>query len=156
MKFNNLLLVPFFAVIACSPSDSELPEYQPKNQELYEAILAMDKAYFDAYNTCDMETQASIMADDIEFFHDQGGLVTDKEELLKSIEVNICGKVTRELVDGTLEVYEIANYGAVAIGYHKFFNKEEPDAPSIPSKFIGVWRNNEGAWQMTKVVSLHN
>ena len=64
--------------------------------------------------------------------------------------------MTRELVEGTVEVYPINDYGAVQIGYHKFFNNQEPDAKSIPSKFIAVWRNNDGNWKMTKVISLHN
>jgi hypothetical protein len=64
--------------------------------------------------------------------------------------------VTRELVEGTVEVYPIHDFGAVQIGYHKFFNDQEPDAESVPSKFIAVWRNNDGNWKMTKVISLHN
>ena len=123
--------------------------------KLYE-IMEMDKRFFHAYNNCDLETQASIYSDSIEFFHDKGGLMTSKELIIEATKKNICGKVTRELIDGTVEVYPINDYGAVQIGYHKFFNNQEPDAESIPSKFIAVWRNNDGNWKMTKVISLHN
>mgnify|MGYP001086782113 CR=1 FL=1 len=75
--------------------------------ELYTAILALDSAYFMAYNTCDMETQAKLLADDIEFYNDMGGLSTSKEEILKGISQNICGKVTRTIVEGSLEVSPI-------------------------------------------------
>ncbi|NNK17797.1 MAG: nuclear transport factor 2 family protein, partial [Maribacter sp.] len=95
----------------------------------------MDSTYFTAYNTCDLKTQAEIIAEDVEFYHDQGGLSTSKKELLESIEKNICGKVTRELIEGSLEVHEIKGYGAVAMGLHKFHNNQEPDAISKPSKF---------------------
>jgi hypothetical protein len=45
-----------------------------------------------------VELQADFYADDIEFYHDQGGLTTSKKEILESIRRNICGKVTRVLV----------------------------------------------------------
>ena len=117
--------------------------------------MALDKEFFDAYNTCDLDKQAAIYADDIEFFHDKGGLMTSKSELLQGTKENVCGKVTRELVDGTIEVYPINNYGAVEIGFHTFHNSEEPDAESIPSKFIVIWHQENGNWRMAKIISLH-
>ncbi len=134
---------------------SEIPDYQPVDQALHDEICALDKQFFNAYNNCDMETQANMMAEDIEFFHDQGGLNTSKKEIIESTEKNICGKVIRTLIEGSIEVYSIKNYGAVEIGYHKFFNNQEPDAPSVPSKFIVVWRKEEDTWKMAKVISLH-
>ena len=127
----------------------------PEGSELYETILAMDTAYFAAYNTCDMKTQAMILAEDLEFYHDKGGLSTSKEEILESIEKNICGKVTRELVEDSFEVHEIKGFGAIAMGLHKFYNNQEPDAISKPSKFIGIWTQNNNKWQMTRIISLH-
>ncbi|AUC86671.1 DUF4440 domain-containing protein [Polaribacter sp. ALD11] len=115
----------------------------------------MDSIYFTAYNTCDLKTQASLYDDDLEFFHDKGGLSTDKKELLKSLKENICNKVTRTLIKGSVEVYPINNYGAIQIGYHKFYNKQEPNAIAIPSKFIVVWKKENENWKMTKVISLH-
>ena len=130
--------------------------YVPINQEIYDTIVALDKAYFDAYNSCDMETQAALYDDDLEFFHDKGGLSTSKPELLMALKNNICNKVTRTLLEGSIEVYPINNYGAIEIGYHKFYNNEEPDAISKPSKFIVIWKNKNNSWKITKVISLHN
>ena len=135
---------------------SSIMNYTPVDQKLYDEILGMDEKFFNAYNNCDLETQASIYSDSIEFFHDKGGLMTSKEQIIEGTKNNICGKVTRELVEGSVEVYPINNYGAVQTGYHKFFNNQEPDAKSIPSKFIVIWQNNKGNWKMTKVISLHN
>ena len=126
-----------------------------KDSELYKTLKVMDDTYFTAYNNCDMNTQATILAEDLEFYHDQGGLSTSKKEILESIEKNICGKVTRELVAGSFEVHEIKGYGAVAMGLHKFHNNQEPDAISKPSKFIGIWTQQNGNWQMTRIISLH-
>jgi ketosteroid isomerase-like protein len=130
-------------------------KYVPIDHDVYDIIVAKDKEYFDAYNTCDMNKQASLFSEDLEFFHDKGGLSTSKQEILSSIEKNICHKVTRTLIDGSIEVYPIHNYGAIEIGYHKFYNNQEPNARSKPSKFIMVWKNEGGKWLIAKVISLH-
>ncbi|MBT8183511.1 MAG: nuclear transport factor 2 family protein [Eudoraea sp.] len=116
----------------------------------------MDSIYFTAYNSCDMATQEELFADDLEFYHDIGGLSTSKQDILNSIEENICGKVTRELVEGSIEVYPIHAFGAVEIGMHKFYNNQEPDAISIPSKFITIWKQQGDNWRISRVISLHN
>lgn len=136
-------------------TDSIIPKYVVEDQVLYRDILAMDKTFFSAYNSCDMDTQSAIYAEDIEFFHDKGGLMTSKSDILDATKRNICGKVTRQLIEGSVEVYPIANYGAVQIGFHKFYNNQEPDAPSVPSKFIMMWHKVDENWQISKVISLH-
>jgi hypothetical protein len=130
-------------------------KYVPIDKKVYDIVVAKDKEYFDAYNSCDMKKQASLYSEDLEFFHDTGGLSTSKQEVLTSIEKNICGKVTRTLIEGSIEVYPIKDYGAIEIGYHKFYNNREPDAISRPSKFIMVWKNEGENWYISKVISLH-
>ncbi len=149
--FIIALLMSFFS----SAQVNEIQKYKPSDIKLHNEIVKMDAKYFNAYNTCDMQTQADLYDENIEFFHDKGGLATDKKELLKALKENICNKVTRTLIKGSIEVYPIKDYGAIEIGYHKFFNKEEPNAKSIPSKFIVVWKKNKNDWKITKVISLH-
>lgn len=127
-----------------------------EDSELYSTIVKMDSIYFTAYNNCDMATQSALFAEDLEFYHDKGGLATSKQDILKSIENNICGKVKRELVKGSIEVYPIKGFGAVEIGMHKFYNNQEPDAISLPSKFITIWKQEGETWKMSRVISLHN
>ena len=129
--------------------------YTPKSQQLYNAIVHMDSVYFTAYNTCDMATQASLYADSIEFYHDGGGLQTSKKALLAAIKENICGKVTRVLVKGSIEVYGIPGYGAIEIGLHRFINHQESETPSKPGRFVMFWRYRDGKWQITRVASMH-
>ncbi|MHC9090099.1 nuclear transport factor 2 family protein [Tenacibaculum sp. IMCC1] len=133
----------------------EIPNYKPVDIYLHNQIVKMDSIFFNAYNTCDMKTQAGILSDDIEFFHDKGGLSTSKNEIIAATKKNICGKVTRTLIKDSIEVYPINKYGAVQIGYHKFFNNREPNAKSIPSKFIAIWKKEHEKWLMTKIISLH-
>jgi hypothetical protein len=115
----------------------------------------MDHQFFNAYNNCDLKTQSDLISENVEFFHDKAGLSTSKKEIIEAIKNNICGKVTRELVKGSIEVYPIKNYGAVEIGFHKFYNNQEPNAISKASKFISVWKKENENWQMTKIISLH-
>jgi hypothetical protein len=40
--------------------------------ELDKAIATLDTALFDAYNHCDMDKFASLLSENVEFYHDQG------------------------------------------------------------------------------------
>jgi hypothetical protein len=149
------LLIIIVASVTASAQSQEAYIYKPSSMELYNTIVHMDSVYFNAYNTCDMDMQAAIYADSIEFYHDKGGLMTSKQALLDAIKKNICGKVTRVLVKGSIEVYPIAGFGAVEIGLHRFVNHAESESPSKPDKFIVIWRLKNNKWQITRVVSLH-
>jgi hypothetical protein len=155
MKSNFFYILFLLTFTFSAAAQNTIPPYQPVDQELQMSIENMDRDFFEAYNSCDMEKQKEIYADDIEFFHDKSGLSTSKSDILAATENNICGKVTRTLVEGSIEVYPIHDYGAIEIGYHKFFNNQEPDAISNPSKFIILWKNEAGNWRITKVISLH-
>ena len=150
-----IAMLTFLFSLATNAQIDEIPKYKPVDIELHNEIVKMDSEYFTAYNNCDMKTQATIYDTDIEFFHDKGGFSNSKEDLLKALKENICGKVTRTLIKGSIEVYPIHNYGAIEIGYHKFFNNKEPNAKSIPSKFIITWKKKGAEWKITKVISLH-
>jgi hypothetical protein len=160
LKILSVMLICVLLTSSCDKGkhvdQDETPSYIPKDPELYKSIVAMDTEFFEAYNLCDLEKQAAIYSEEIEFYHDRGGLSESKEDILNSTRDNICGKVTRTLVAESIEVYPINEYGAIQIGWHKFYNKEEPDAVSIPSKFIIFWKNENTKWRITKVVSLHN
>jgi ketosteroid isomerase-like protein len=159
LPYFLILLFTITATI-CSAQKNTAKEpayiYIPDDLELYKTIVAMDSTFFQAYNTCDLDKQAAIYSDNIEFYHDQGGLMTVKKEILDGTEKYICGKVTRELVKGSLEIYPIKDFGAVEIGLHKFHNNTEKEGTtSHASKFIIFWKNDNDNWTITKVVSLH-
>jgi len=121
---------------------------------LFRTIQSLDTQLFDAYNHCDLEKFGSLLADDLEFYHDKSGLSRGREALVEGVKNNICGKVTRELVPGTLEVYPIANYGAVESGIHRFHHPGRENSESVgESKFIHLWQNKDGAWKVTRVIS---
>lgn len=151
MKPRHIALLLAILVGAIAESLAQASE----DSAIYKKIASLDAAYFTAYNTCDLDTQARLLDDQLEFYHDQGGLSTSKAEILEALRVNICGKVTRSLVEGSLEVHEINGFGAVALGLHQFHNREEPGAESKPSRFVTVWKQNGEAWTMYRIISLH-
>lgn len=134
-----------------------LPKPYPGGMKaLYDTIVRLDSILFTAYNTCDLVTYANLFSEDLEFYHDQGGLMTDKTASIEAFRKNVCGKVRRELLKGSIEVSPIANYGAVAIGMHRFFNNQEkPPAEHRYARFVIIWKREKTEWKVTRVISLH-
>jgi hypothetical protein len=131
--------------------------YQPDDPELYARIVKLDSLFFAAYNTCsvNLDKYASFFSENIEFYHDHGGLMTSKQDIVAATQRNVCGKVTRELVKGSIEVYPIKDFGAIEIGLHKFHNRMDPDAPSKAGRFMIIWEEKDNVWKIKRVVSLH-
>lgn len=122
--------------------------------ELEKTITALDAAVFDAYNRCELEKFANLFVEDVEFYHDQGGVTLGRAALTDSVKRNICGKVTRELVPGTLQVYPMKGFGAVELGVHRFHHPGHEDTEAVgEGRFIHLWQYKGGAWRITRVVS---
>jgi hypothetical protein len=145
-------------VLSCSTTKPQwqlqVPTYIPESKELYATIIHMDSVWQDSYNTCKLEVQNLLISDSLEFYHDRNGVMTSKTALITALKNNICGKVTRELLEGSIEVYPINNYGAVEMGYHRFHNKAEKTMSNY-ARFVHIWRNENGQWKITRIVSLH-
>lgn len=147
-----LLLLPLLALVIVR-ADAQSRVGEP-GDELLRTIASLDAEVFDAYNRCDLEKFGSFFTDDLEFYHDQGGLMRSRQSVVEAVKNNICGKVTRELVPGTLEVYPMKGYGAVEIGVHRFHHPgRESTEPVGEAKFIHLWQNQDGAWKITRVIS---
>jgi hypothetical protein len=125
----------------------------PPESELYKQVAALDAAVFDAYNKCELEKLGPLFAEDLEFYHDQAGPSRGRQSLLDAVKANICGKVRRELVPGTLEVHEMKGYGAMEIGVHRFHQPAVRAEAVGEARFIQLWQNKSGVWQLTRVIS---
>ena len=146
MSKNFLYLIPI--LFSCTTS-------QAQSNNLYDTIVKLDSSFFHAYNTCDTTKQKEFYSDSIEFYHDKSGLSTSKKEIIENTKKYICGKVTRELVKGSIEVSPLPGYGAVELGSHMFHNNQEKNDVPHPGKFVIIWRNSNGKWAITRVISLH-
>ena len=127
----------------------------PHDDTLYRRVAALGSALFDAYNRCDLGTFASLLGDDLEFYHDHDGLGRGKETVVDAVRRNICGKVRRVLVPGTLQVYPIPGYGAVEMGLHRFHHPgSDASQPVGEARFIQIWAREEDGWKLTRVISV--
>lgn len=154
MKRLAMLILLF--VLDCAPwANAQAPPLDAiKSQaDLDKAITALDAALFDSYNRCDLEKFRSFFAEDVEFYHDQGGVTLGAQALTDSVKKNICGSdVRRELVPGSLQVYYMKGYGAVEIGVHRFLHPKTNGAVG-EGRFINLWQYKDGTWKITRAIS---
>lgn len=157
MKKISLLLT--ISCCALLMSTGFVPEFNHERSiaspSLYDTIVALDTQWEDAYNNCKLDVMEELISEDLEFYHDRGGLLTSKQKLNEALKNNICGKVRRKLKEGSIEVYEIKGYGAVEMGLHGFTNINHTGAPDHYSKFVHIWKKDGDKWQITRVISLH-
>jgi hypothetical protein len=147
-----LLLIVFFS------SHVTYSQNRSDNPALYDTIMKHDSIFFYAYNHCDslLEAYAGYYADDLEFYHDRGGFSNSKKDVVEATQKNICGKVHRDLIPGSVEVYPIADYGAIEIGFHRFTNNQNPPGTvSRAGRFVLIWKKLNDKWRISRVVSLH-
>jgi hypothetical protein len=151
---GKTLLFLLLLSIAILQAHAQSPQKTTTQDELTRTVTSLDSALFDAYNQCDLEKFGTFFIDEVEFYHDQGGVTLGRQNLTESVKKNICGKVRRELVPGTLEVYPMHGYGAVEMGVHRFHQpKVDPIKPVGEAKFIHLWQNKDGVWKITRVIS---
>src|SRR5712672_2389002 len=85
---------------------------QTEQEKLTALILERDGRFWSAYNACDTETMKGFFTDDVEFYHDKGGITKGSNALLDGIKSNLCGnnktRLRREVVAGSVKVFPFA------------------------------------------------
>ena len=157
MRIAALLLTCLLATFSARAQEFTAFDKLKDEADLQRTIAALDAAVFDAYNRCGNDPSqlarfGSFFSDDVEFYHDQTGLAVGNDKLVASIKDNICGKVTRELVPGTLQVHPLAHYGAVELATHRFHHPGEPGNVG-EAETVMLWQYKDGAWKVTRVIS---
>jgi Domain of unknown function (DUF4440) len=119
-------------------------------------ISALDSAAFDAFNHCSepgqLKKHAGYFAKNVEFYHDTGGVTWDRKTMLANTAKFVCGKFRRELIEGSLKVYPIKDFGAIEQGAHRFCQFDTGRCEGL-ADFVIVWRLHAGKWEMTRVLS---
>jgi hypothetical protein len=152
-KLSALLAI--LVLQSAGPIHAQTRQSAPEDA-LFKQMASLDAQVFDAYNTCSLETFASFFAEDVEFYHDKGGLMRGRQALVDAVKNNICGKTRRDLVPGTLEVHAMDNFGALQIGMARFCDAKQKHCDGKTGgvgKFIHLWQNTGGAWKITRVIS---
>lgn len=154
----SLLLMSLF-IAACSDPKKSMAaakKYSPADAGLYAAIAHMDSVMFDAFNAHDLDKLKTTFSEDLEFYHDKGGLAGYKqsmENFKKLFNNNKTTGLRRDLVKGSLEVYPVKDYGAIETCLHRFCHVENGKDDCGTFKNVMVWQKKDGQWKVTRVVS---
>ena len=134
----------------------------PQTSELFKTIKGKDSLLFElGYNQVDTKQIELLTAEDFEMYHDKQGILSPKKNFvsaMKSLD-DMSYKATRELVEGSLEVYPLRKngeiYGAIENAVSKFYGKEKgkPKYLTSTSKLSILWLKHKNQWQMKRVFS---
>jgi len=134
------------ALLAATQPAAETP--------LTREIAAQDAAMFAAFNAHDVPALITHFTEDLEFYHDKGGLsgYGSLSRDFTALFHNSPG-IIRTLVPGSLHVYPVPNFGAMEIGEHRFCHDEhgKPDCGTFA--FAMVWKQEKGGWKVSRVLS---
>lgn len=160
MKLLLLAALPLLGTFACSTAKPAAPAAaaprSPAAQELYATIARQDSLMFVAFNRHDLAQLQTFFAEDLEFYHDRGGLANYQQSMdgfRRMFEQNQTTGLNRQLVPGTLEVYPIKDYGAVETYQHRFCHVENGKDDCGTFKNTMLWRLKDGQWKVTRVIS---
>ncbi len=134
--------------------------------DLEKTILKNDSLLFEeGFKKCNHESFEIIISDDLEFYHDQGGITVGKDEFIASIKNNICSipyRPRRALVEGSTAIHPLSDrgkiYGAIQIGKHRFYANEEgkPEYFTSIADFSHLWIIEEDVWKLKRVFSYNH
>jgi len=150
MNYFTWLLLAAFILIATKLSAQD----KKAEDALYAQIAHLDSVVFNAFNNRDTATFEKMFSEDLEFYHDKGGLTGYRHtmDFMRSVAKND-NQLRRDLVPGSLEVYAIPGYGAMEIGAHSFCHQENGKQDCGTFKFVHIWKKNGNDWKITRVVS---
>lgn len=122
--------------------------------DLTATVIALDRELFDAFNAHQLDPMMGRFAEDLEFYHDKGGLQTwaDVKTGFEKMFASNNG-MRRELVPGTVEVYPIPSWGALEEGSHKFCHLEDGQTICGTFRFVILWRQGPSGWKAARVMS---
>jgi hypothetical protein len=153
-SFNLILFLLAAMVVAGLRSNAQSVQPTVGHQELYQEIAKQDSLLFNAFNTRDIELFKTMFTEDLEFYHDKGGL-TGYKHTIDFLKTTAQGnnQLKRELVKGSLEVYPIPGYGAMEIGMHRFCHLDNGKQSCGTFKFVHIWQKKDNQWKITRVIS---
>jgi hypothetical protein len=160
---KTTVCIPFACLLIAAFCISSSLQAQRTNEELKTLILQRDSLFWVGYNNCDTALTGQFLADDIEFFHDNGGITKGRKDMNRSLKKNLCSdpnyRLRREAVPGTVKFFPLHNrdtlYGAILQGEHYFYitktgRKEFRDGHA---NFNHLWLLKDGVWKMERILS---
>jgi hypothetical protein len=136
---------------------------QTTAQNITAIILHEDSLFWQAYNNCDTARFKQFFTQDVEFYHDKGGLTTGIDDMVLSMKNGLCSndslRIRRAALPETVQVYPLAKsnviYAAIISGDHIFYiwGKGKKETLSGLAKFMDLWVLKDGKWKMARILS---
>ena len=161
---NNIIksILGALLIAVFSKTVAQLSETDP----LFIALQKGDSLMFDVgFNTCDVAIFDSLMHEDLEFYHDQAGIIRSKADFLDNTENGLCNldyQPIRRLDRESLQVFPLNNdgqlYGAIQMGTHRFYARYPGKSDELTSAatFTHLWLLEDGQWRISRVISYNH
>jgi hypothetical protein len=169
----GLRILTLCCLLFASGAAAQASGEAPAPDALFKELAALDGSLFDAFNGCDLEKFTRHLTEDVEFYHDKGGLLRGRQPVKKQLADGMCADAStqyrRELVPGSLEVYPLNNYfaaartgtphpylyGAVQTGTQRIYvtQKGQKEMPVAVARFTHVWQYKNGKWMLSRMLS---
>lgn len=151
-----VLLPLVLASLAFAPS--------PRDPDLAATIADRDIVLFQLmFDRCEPQILADMISEDLEFYHDVGGLMATRETFVADYARNCEARQApdafrsrRERVADSFQVHPIPGVGAVAEGTHRFYERrgDGPERLVGSARFSMLWRLEDGQWRIARVFSI--
>ena len=147
-------LLLLFTLLLTFSTQAQEKKVAPTSNQLYNTIRLQDSLLFAAFNTQNLAFMKTFFSPSLEWFQDNGGLINYDTVFINFAQMYTRPyKLTRTLIEGSLEVHPIKDYGAIEIGSHQFKHIENGKLEIGTFKFLMIWKEPNDQWQITKVVS---
>jgi hypothetical protein len=154
MKILLLLLLTLsvsVSVIAQPPKEKKVAI---TDKALFDQIAKLDSSLFSAYNSKNLSLLKTFFTADLEWYQDNGGILGYEKVFVNFQEIfNKDYDLKRNLIEESLEVHPILGFGAIEIGKHQFKHFENGKLEVGTFKFLMIWKNDNGNWKISRVVS---
>ena len=156
------LILTLFALASADPAAAAVEI--PGQPLLTEAIVARDREFFDLFfEGCDPARLRTMLADDVEMYHDKGGFVFRSANEVVADYTRSCAerrkpdawRSRRELVRSSLRVDPVPGHGAIEDGEHVFYERqgEGPEALVGRARFTQLWTLGGDGWRLSRIFS---
>ena len=130
-------------------------------------VREFDARYWKAFNDCEVQKLAAMNTDDLEFYHDVGGMSKGVAVFSEDFARNICSRpdaarIRREAVADSLRFYPMRDgailYGAIVSGEHLFYDvpKDGKEVLTVRAHFTHMLLLQNGEWKVSRVLSFEH
>ena len=154
MKNLMVLLLSIFIYSNALAQNQNERKVATTQIELFNKVVNLDSSLFAAYNSKNLNLMKTYFTKDLEWYQDNGGLI-DFEKVFSNFQsiFNRDYDLKRNLIRESLEVHPIEGYGAIEIGKHQFKHIENGKLEIGTFKFVMIWKNDNGNWKISRVIS---